>query len=51
MFLLYWEVYVLMDLVVNLRNEDLHWDGGKSIFTDGGAHMRFNDSAFCGAGI
>ena len=25
MFLLYWEVYVLMDLVVNLRNEDLHW--------------------------
>ena len=25
MFLLYWEVYVLMDLVVNLQNEDLHW--------------------------
>ena len=25
MFLLYWEAYVLMDLVVNFRNEDLHW--------------------------
>ena len=24
MLLLYWEVYVLMDLVVNLWNEDLH---------------------------
>ena len=24
MFLLYWEVYVSMDLVVNLWNEDLH---------------------------
>ena len=25
MFLLYWEAYVLIDLVVNFRNEDLHW--------------------------
>ena len=24
MFLLYWEVYVLIELVLNLQNEDLH---------------------------
>ena len=36
MFLLYWEVYVLMDLVVNLRNEDLHWFYGKRTFINGG---------------
>ena len=29
MLLLYWEEYVLMNLVVNLRNEDLHWFSGK----------------------
>ena len=28
-FLLCWEVYDLLDLVVNLRNEDLHWFCGK----------------------
>ena len=42
LFLLYWEVYVLMDLVVNLRNEDLHWFCGKRTFIDGGVYMRFN---------
>ena len=31
MLLLYWEVYVLMDLVVNFRNEDLHWFSGKRL--------------------
>ena len=34
MFLLYWKVYVMMELVVNLRNEDLHWFSGKRTFTD-----------------
>ena len=34
MFLLCWKVYVLMTLVVNLRNEDLH----------GGVYMRFSGS-------
>ena len=41
MFLLYWEVYALMELAVNLRNEDLHWFSGKRTF-DGGVYMRFN---------
>ena len=41
MFLLYWEVYVLMELAVNLRNEDLHWFSGKRTFIDGGVYMRF----------
>ena len=42
MLLLYWEVYVLMELAVNLRNRDLHWFSGKRSFTDGGVDMRFN---------
>ena len=42
MFLLYWEVYVLMELAVNLRNEDLHWFSGKRTFIDGGVYMCFN---------
>ena len=29
MFLLHWEVYVLVELAVNLQNEDLHWLCGK----------------------
>ena len=33
-FLLYWEVYIFMDLVVNLRNKDLHWFCGKRTFID-----------------
>ena len=37
MFLLYWEVYVLMELAVNSQNEDL-----KRTFIDGGACMRFS---------
>ena len=35
MFLLYWEVYVLMDLVVNFRNKDLHWFCRRRTFIDG----------------
>ena len=31
-FFLYCEVYVLMELAVNLRNEDLHWFSGKRTF-------------------
>ena len=42
MFLLYCEVYVLMDLVVNLQDEDLHWFCGKGTFIDGGLCMHFN---------
>ena len=43
MFSLYWIVYVLMDLVVNLRNEDLHWFCGKRTFIDGGVYMHFSE--------
>ena len=42
MFLLYWEVYVLMELVVNLQNEDLHRFSGKRNFIDGRVYMRFS---------
>ena len=42
MFLLYSEVYALMELAVNLQNEDFHWFNGKRTFLDGGAYMRFN---------
>ena len=42
MFLLYWEVFVLMELVVNLRNEDLQWFSAKRTFIDGGVYMRFS---------
>ena len=42
MFWLYWEMFVLMDLVVNLRNEDLHWFYGKKTFVGGGIYMSFN---------
>ena len=42
MFWLYWEVYVLMDLVMNLRNEDLHWFYGKKNFIGGGIYVNFN---------
>ena len=42
MFLLYWKVYLLMELAVNLRNEDLHCFSGKRTFIDGGVYMRFN---------
>ena len=45
MFLLYWEVYVLMELVVNLQNEDLHRFSGKRNFMDGRVYMRFNRGA------
>ena len=44
MFLLHWEVYVLMELAVNLRNEDLHRFSGKRTFVDGGVYIRFNGS-------
>ena len=42
MFLLYLEVYTLMELAVNLRNEDLHWFSAKRTFIDGGVCMRSN---------
>ena len=42
MFLLYWEVYTLIELTVNLQNEDLHWLSGKRTFIDGGVYMRLN---------
>ena len=42
MFLMYWEVFVLMVLVVNLRNEDLQWFSAKRTFIDGGVYMRFS---------
>ena len=42
MFLLYWEVYVLMELVINLQNEHLYWFRGKRTFIDGGVYMRFS---------
>ena len=37
-----WEVYVLMELAVNFRNEDLHWFSGKRAFIDDGVYVRFN---------
>ena len=42
MFLIYWEVYGLIELAVNLRDEDLHWFSGKRTFIHGGVYMRFN---------
>ena len=42
MFLLCWEVYVLMELVLNLQNEDLDWFSVKRTFIDGGVYMQFN---------
>ena len=38
--LLYWKVYALMELAVNLWNEDLHCFSGKRTFIDGGVYMR-----------
>ena len=45
MFSLYWEVHVLMELAVNLRNEDLRWFSEKRTFIDGSVYMRFNGVA------
>ena len=42
MYLLYWKVYVLIDLVMNLHNDDLYWFFGKKTFIDGGVYMHFN---------
>ena len=42
MFLLYWEAYILMDLVVNLQDGDLDWFCRKTTFIDGGVYMRFS---------
>ena len=41
MFLLHWEVYFLMELVVNLPNKDLNWSSGKRTFIDVGVYMHF----------
>ena len=43
MFLLYWEVYVLMNLVVNFRNENLDQFCGTRTFIDISVYMRFID--------
>ena len=42
MILFYREMYVWMELVVNLPNEDLHWFSGKSTFIDGGVYIHFS---------
>ena len=42
MFLLYWEAYILMDLVGNLRDGDLDWFYRKTTFIDGGVYLRFS---------
>ena len=42
MFLLYLEVYVLMELAVNLQNQNLHQFRGKRTFIDDGMYMRCN---------
>ena len=39
MFLLYWEVYVLVVVAVNFLNEDLYWFCGKKTSTVGGIHI------------
>ena len=36
MFLLYWEVYVLIVAALNFLNEDLHWFCGKRTLIDVG---------------
>ena len=36
MFFLYWEVYILMDMVINFPNEDLCWFCEKRTFIDVG---------------
>ena len=43
MFLLYWEVYTLMELAVSLPNEDFHCFSGKRTFIDGGVYLHFNE--------
>ena len=35
-------MYVLIDFVMNLRNEDLHWFFGKKTFIDSGVYMCFS---------
>ena len=43
MFLLYWEVCILMDLVVSFQNEDLHWFCDLHLhFIDGVVYMSFS---------
>ena len=46
MFLLHWEVYVSMFVVVDFLNEHLHWFCGKRTLIDGGVYMRLNEGAF-----
>ena len=40
-FLLYWEMYLLMELAMNLQNEGFHWFSGKRTFIDSGMYMRY----------
>ena len=42
MFLLCWEVYVLMEIAFNLWNQSLHWFSAKRTLIEGGEYMRFN---------
>ena len=42
MFLLHWEVHVLMIAAVNFLNEDLDWFCGKRTFVVGAVYMRCN---------
>lgn len=42
MFLLYWEMYVLMVATVNSLNEDFHWICGKRTVIGGDVYMRLN---------
>ena len=42
MFFLHWEVYVFMELVLNLRNKDLHWFSEKKTFINAGVYVRFS---------
>ena len=41
-FLLYWKVYVLMELAVNFVNEDWHCFFWKRTLTDGGVYVRLS---------
>ena len=42
MFLLYWELHVLIELVLNLGNEELHWFNEERTFIDGCVYMGFS---------
>ena len=47
MFLLYWEVYVLIVAALNFLNEDLHWFCGKRTLIDVGVYTHLNGDVGC----